>query len=269
MRHSIRNLFLAAAAALLATSCGTYKGYVLMNDIEAPAEYKAPVRHDLTIKKGDNLQIIVTHKEPRMVEAFNRITRSEMSSMNVNGYVVNNDGTINLPVFDTVRVTGMTCPELERYLTKRMETEGIVNGATVSVKIINFKVTVIGESGTGIHEFDDNDVTILDLVAKAGLAGSGSGGNVGYGSGIRRDKILVMRTLDTTVVTGYLNLLTKDVMYSPFYYLQQNDIVYVEPTEKRKKKAWRDDNWLSYINLSTSALRVAYVAVYRIIRGTR
>ena len=63
MRHSIRNLFLAAAAALLATSCGTYKGYVLMNDIEAPAEYKAPVRHDLTIKKGDNLQIIVTHKE--------------------------------------------------------------------------------------------------------------------------------------------------------------------------------------------------------------
>lgn len=272
MRQTLRRILLLVASAMLVTSCGTYKKFVLMNDLKAPETYAAPERHDLKIKKGDVIQIHVTHKDPKMVEAFNRISRAEGTTFSAaNGYQVNNDGFVNFPILDTVKVIGMTCSELESYLAKRMDDEGVVKDATVSAKITNFQVTVIGESGTGIHKFENEGATILDLVAQAGLAG-GSHGNGTYGGGmnIRRDKILVVRDCDSVLTTATLNLLKKDVMYSPYFYLQQNDIIYVYPSQTSIWSSNQNfDWWWNRLNLITGVSSVVtMILVFFQSRGT-
>ena len=175
-------------------------------------------------------------------------------------YTVNDNGYINFPHIDTIMVEGMTCSELEQFISKKIADEGLATGATVSAKITNFKVTVIGESATGVYEFDDEIVTIFDLVAKANLA-QGNSSNYG-GIGIRRDKILVMREVNGVMQSQFVSLLSKDIFYSPYYYLQQNDIVYVWPSKTTIRGSNRlADYWLSRLSIITSALSIVTVII--------
>lgn len=253
MKDITKAFFLFLFGALLLTSCGTYEEYVLMNDVATPHEYAAPDRHDLHIKRGDDLQILVAHHIPKLIENFNRKVSMEGDKSSdggsvINSYRVNSHGYITFPVFDTIYVLGMTCRELEEYIENRIDEEGFASHPTVHVKIKNFKVSVIGETGNGVYEFDQENVTLLDLLAKANLTGDGN---------IRRDKILMMRDCDTTIKMDYLSLLSTDIIYSPYYYLQQNDIIYVYPN----KVAIRQSNklfefWWSRISIFTTAVSV-------------
>lgn len=246
---------LFVAACLLLASCGTFKKSVLLNDIVVPSDYMAPTRHDLKIKKGDDLRIMVAHHNPKVVEMFNHsvstspIGASEGKPSNV--FHVNSKGYITMPIFDSVKVYGLTCQELETFLMQRLENEGIAYGATVNVKIAGYKVTIIGETGTGVYQFEDNGATVLDLVAKASLAG-------GLGNNTRRDKILVMRERDSIWQSDYISLLTTDLFYSPYFYLEQNDVFYVYPTQT---SIWKSDDrfdyWWSRFGMITSLVSLA------------
>ncbi len=267
-----KRLFVVMAAALLATSCGTVEEYVLLNDLDTDAYYKMQKPKDLKIKRGDGLQIVVTHKLPQIVEMFNQsgITAPIMSE---NGpasrnesrmvqYTVNSDGYIIFPILDTLKVEGKTCTELATYIAQKIEEGGYANKPTVHVKITNFKVTVIGESSTGVYNFDNEHVTLLDLVAQANLAQGGGGGNIGGGLGIRRDKILVMREVNGVLYSEFVSLLSKDILYSPYFYLQQNDIIYVWPAQAtiRNNNALFDF-WWSRMSIATTAVSVVTLFV--------
>lgn len=265
---SIRRLFVILAAALLATSCGTVEEYVLLNDLDTDVYYKMQRPKDLKIKRGDDLQIVVTHKLPQIVEMFNQsgITSTYATDGNTASrndsrmveYTVNSDGYIVFPILDTMKVEGMTCTELSTYIAHKIEEGGYANQPTVHVKITNFKVTVIGESGTGVFEFEDEHVTLLDLVAEAKLTNGGNGGVInGGGSGIRRDKILVMREVNGVLYSEFVNLLSKDVLYSPYFYLQQNDIVYVWPSQTTIRNSNQIfDWWWNRLSIATTAVSV-------------
>lgn len=256
----MKKLFFILLAGIMAASCGTVEEYVLLNDLDVDSYYKLQPMHELRIKRGDDLQIVVTHKIPKMTEMFNKRINSMESGEMMTSYTVNEDGYINFPYFDTLKVVGMTCSELEQMLSKKIEDAGVAIGALVNVKITNFKVTVIGESGTGIYEFDNGNVTMLDLLAKANLANGGGG--YGGGIGIRRDKILVMREVDGILHSDYISLLSKDVLYSPYFYLQQNDIIYVWPSQEAIRGSNRIvDFWLSRISVVTTAVSVVTLIV--------
>lgn len=248
--HLLRFVASAVLTAVLFASCGTAEEYVLLNDIQAPSKYSPPQRHDLRIKKGDELQIVVAHRVPKVIEAFNQKISTVDSVSRLNSYTVSSDGYISMPVFDTVYVVGKTCRELEKYLVARMEEEGVAYGASVSVKILNFKVTVIGESSTGVFEFEEG-ATLFDLLAKSNmLRGTGSGAN-----NIRRDKVLIMRDCDSVVRSEFINFLTTDVMYSPYFYLQQNDVFYVYPsTDVIRRSNQVFDFWWDRASILTSTL---------------
>ena len=250
MRFFKTVVFLAIMAILFA-SCGTVGDYVLLNDIETPSKYSPPKRYDLRIKKGDELQIVVAHRIPKVVEAFNQKISTVDSVSRITSYTVTSDGYISIPVFDTVYVVGKTCRELENYLVSRMESEGVAFGASVSVKILNFKVTVIGESATGVYEFEEGS-TLFDLLAKSGMMGGGGGGAA---NGIRRDKVLIMRDCDSVIRSEFISFLTTDVMYSPYFYLQQNDVFYVYPTKETIRRSNRIfDFWWERLSIVTSVL---------------
>ena len=250
----IRKIGLLAVVGLLAVSCGTVEEYVLLNDIDVDSQYKMQPVRELRIKRGDDLRIVVTHKLPQLAEMFNNKINSVEGGESLTNYTVNSDGYINFPLLDTVKVEGLTCSELEQMLAKIIADAGLAYGATVSAKITNFKVTVIGESATGIFEFDDDRVTIFDLIAKANLAqGNGGGGGIG----IRRDKILVMREVNGVLKSEYISLLSKDILFSPYYYLQQNDVFYVWPSKTAIRSSNRIvDFWMGRISIITSAVSV-------------
>ena len=249
-----RKIWLVLAIGLFATSCGTVEEYVLLNDLDVDTYYKMQPMQELRIKRGDKLRIVVTHKLPILAELFNNKINSVEGGESLTEYLVNGDGYINFPHLDTVKVEGLTCSEAERLISQKIADAGLAYGATASVKITNFKVTVIGESATGIYEFEDGKATIFDLVAKANLANGGGGGG---GISIRRDKILVMREVNGVLNSDYISLLTKDIFYSPYYYLQQNDVIYVWPSQTTIRSSNRIvDFWLSRISIVTTAVSV-------------
>lgn len=241
-------------AGLATTSCGTAEEFVLLNDLSTYENYKMPYRKDLKIKRGDDLRIIVSHKVEQISDQF--IQRSNLTDgKDYSNYTVSQSGYINFPLLDTIKVVGMTCPELEQKMKQIIEEHGLATNPSVNVKLTNFKVTVIGESGTGVYEFDDANVSILDLLAKANLLNNYYNGQ--YGSSIRRDKILVMREENGVLHSDYISLLTKDVLYSPYFYLQQNDVVYVFPSKTTIRQSNRlFDFWWGRLSVLTTTLSV-------------
>jgi len=256
MKHFKLKISIMAVVLLTLVSCGTVEEFVLLNDIDVNSEYKMPPMQVLRIKRGDELRIVVTHKLPLLAEMFNNKINSVDNGESLTTYSVNGDGYINFPLLDTVKVEGLTCTELEQMLSKRIADQGLAIGTTVSVKITNFKVTVIGESATGVYEFEDERVTIFDLLAKANLIQNGSNQGT-IGTSIRRDKILVMREKNGVLYSDYISLLSKDIIYSPYYYLQQNDIIYVWPSQTAIRGSNRIvDFWVSRLSIVTSAVSV-------------
>ncbi len=255
MKKTFKYLLFTVLLGIFA-GCGTVEEFVLLNDLDVDSYYKMQPAHELRIKRGDELQIVVSHKIPRLIEAFNqRVNAMDDGEMMVT-YTVNDDGYINYPFFDTLKVEGLTCAELESLISKKIEETGMAIGALVNVKIKNFKVTVIGESGTGIYEFEDGRATIFDLMAKANLTQSGNANGQG-GANIRRDKILVMREIDGVLNSDYISLLSKDILFSPYYYLEQNDVFYVWPSQAAIRSSNRlFDYWWGRLSVVTTAISV-------------
>lgn len=259
--NKVSRFSIITVLVMFLASCGTEKEYVLLNDINVDTTYTMQPMHHLRIKRGDDLRIVVTHKLPELAAMFNNKINSLEDGESLTTYTVNGDGYINFPHIDTIKAEGMTCSELEHFIEKRIADKGLATGSTVSVKITNFKVTVIGESSTGVYKFDDEVVTLLDLVAEANLAQTSTNGNFG-GISIRRDKILVMREVDGIMHSEYLSLLSKDVFYSPYYYLQQNDIVYVWPSKITIRGSNRIvDFWLGRLSIVTSAVSLVTLII--------
>lgn len=254
MKHHLSTLLLCCLTALVVASCGTAKNFVLLNDIESPGQYTAPAGHELKVKNGDNLQIVISHHDPTVVRQFHQTVSADNNAKGndqSNIYTVNSAGYVNLPIFDTVQVKGLTCNQISDMLSERLENEGVAYGAIVTVRIKSYKVTVIGETGTGVYEFEDNANTIFDLIAKANIAGA-SGGVT------RRDKILVMRETDSLWMTDNISLLSTDLIYSPYFFLEQNDVFYVYPTKATILKTNTTfDFWWSRLSLVTSIVSLA------------
>ena len=261
IKRFLHFLSVAILFSVLATSCGTVEEYVLLNDLDVDTYYKMPPMEELRIKRGDDLRIVVTHKIPLIAEQFNNKINSLESGESLTIYTVNGDGYINFPQLDTIMVEGLTCTELEHLLSKKIADAGLATETTVNVKITNVKVTVIGESATGIYEFEDGRATIFDLIAKANLV-QGNGGSGFGGTSIRRDKILVMREVNGVLNSDYISLLSKDIIYSPYYYLQQNDVVYVWPSKTTIRGSNRlFDFWLNRLSVVTTAVSVVTLFV--------
>ena len=138
----------------------------------------------------------------------------------VTGYTVNEGGMITFPILGEISVVGITHDSLCHYLESRLKTEGYVIDPQVTSKLMNFRVTVVGEVARPqqIH-VDGTRLTILEALAICGDLTI-------YGL---RDNITIMRVENGTKEIGELNLTSKEMFDSPYYYLKQNDVVYVKP----------------------------------------
>ncbi|MDH6358241.1 polysaccharide biosynthesis/export family protein [Parabacteroides sp. PF5-9] len=182
----------------------------------------------------DLLTITVTSWDANSVAPFNPpvyVTtmpgESEIQqSQQLHTYLVDKDGFINFPVLGKVRAGGLTKQELTEYLQTHISE--YVSDALVNIQIVNFKVTVLGEvTKPGTIDIKNDRVSILDALGQA--QDMTINGN--------RKNVLVIRDVDGEKEYGRLDLTQPDIFASPFYYLTQNDVVYVEPNNARKKNS--------------------------------
>ena len=251
MRTTTRGLWLCMLVAVALTSCNSRKKIVYLQDMEIGKSYPIEQKNNPTIHRDDRLSITVTSKNPELAIPFNiqggaynvqddgRISTSA-PSMKEKGYRVDIEGNIDFPMLGKLHVEGLTINEATELIKERIIEGGYINNPLVMVDIMNFKYTVLGAvGGNGVKTAENGRVTLLEAIANAGdLAGNAA-----------IDRVAVIRETDKGREVFFHDLRSKKIFDSPCFYLQQNDIVYVEPKYKKKDN---EDKALQYGTLLLS-----------------
>lgn len=249
--------------SFLILSCSNEK-YAYVGDAPRNEAMVIDNQTNATLQPSDRLYIYVYSLNPTSVRPFNQETNmivneggSMASGSGVNGYTVSQTGNIVFPIVGKIHVSGKTLSEVEREIEARLVEGRLVKDPIVSASLMNFRVTVIGEVTTPQSlEGDGIRMTIFEAIARCGDVTM---------DGIR-SKVTVIRATDESYTVDTVDLTSRSVLDSPFYYLQSGDIVYVEPTKKKKRIAYRDEDWPKYLTTGVSALRIAWNIYYRYVR---
>lgn len=216
-------LLQVAILSLLVSSCGSSKDLVYFQDLDIYNESEMRERYQLQLKADDIITIYVFSKNRELTEPFNAINKQ--SDREHRGLLINSDGYINYPIFGRIKVAGMTRRELEDYLKDRFIKEGLIKDPVITVRIENFGVLVLGEvKNPQMLKLESDRITLLDAIGMAGDL------NVNA----RRDRIAVIREEGDHRVTVYHDLRDSNILNSPYFYLKQNDIIYVEPSKYKQ-----------------------------------
>jgi polysaccharide biosynthesis/export protein len=207
------------------------------------------------IQPGDILYIRVISFDENMNKLFNLEANTSTNiaineaNMFILGYLVNDTGYITLPVVGDILVKNLTIDESQATVKKNIDE--YINDATVIVKLASFKITVLGEvKNPGNYVIYDNNLNLFEAIGKASDL-------TDYGN---RTNVLVVRQTREGVKSYRASLLDKNILFSDFYYIQPNDIIYVEPVAK---KAWRMN--VSNITLTFSSI-TTLILVYNFLR---
>lgn len=264
--HTIRHsslYSLLVLAILLVSGCRTEQRYLYVED--APHNTPTPITnsYDATIYPNDELYIFISSQSPESVKAFNQETNTTKVIKDKNaikGYLVSQSGDIIFPVLGRLHVAGKTRTQLEREIESMLIQGGYVTDPVATVNLMNFHVTVIGEvKKPSVIVAEGSRLTIFEALAQCGDITM---------DGMRTNVVVVRSGINKQIVDT-IDLTRKEVLNSPYYYLQQNDIVFVEPTPKKKRKAWRNEDWPQYLTIGVQSLRIAYVTIYRIAYSTK
>lgn len=239
----IKSLYLAGAmaAVIMTTSCSSKKQITYFQDLKPGQELVIANLSPIKLQPNDKVSIVVSTGDSRLNSLFNLpVARTNISQGNSNGkinsggsestspYTLDSQGDINFPVLGKLHVAGMTREELGEYIRRELISRDLAKNPIVTVEYLNLSVTVLGEVGhPGRFAIDREDYTILDALSAAGdLTIFGQRDNIR----VLREENGVQRVYDVNLNSG-LNL-----TQSPVYYLQQNDVIYVEPNDKVKRQ---------------------------------
>lgn len=245
--------------AMLLSACGAQREYAYVKD--APRDEEMPIinNYTTTIFAGDRLDIHVDSRTPQSTYPFNEETRRVQTGNAVKetqGFLVDRDGNIHYPVIGKIPAAGLTLDELARVIEGKLVEGRYVKDPAVIVTMPSFHVTVVGEvQEPQMIQVEGNRITILEALAICGDVTM---------DGLR-DNVKVIRYETGEPIVGEIDLTSASALDSPFYYLKQNDIVYIEPTPKKKRTAYRNEDWPKYISMTASGVSIAYTLVYRML----
>jgi len=223
--RSNTSFFLLLTTLLFLTSCHTHKKLVyFQNEIGGEGH----TNYTPTLKADDFVSIVVSGEDPEAVAAFNLpvavgISTSANSGYTQGnpekmGYLIDANGHVQLPVLGNIALAGMNRMEATTLLQEKLS--AYLNNPVVNIQILNFKVTVLGEVGKpGTFKVPNERITLLEAI---GLAGDLKI------TGVRKN-VLVIRDNQGEKQEFRVDLTDNTLFNSPVYYLQQNDVVYVEP----------------------------------------
>ena len=210
--------------------------------------------YDARIMPKDLLVITVNTTDPLVAAPFNLIVQSSISTSvtattqpALQQYLVDNNGEINFPVLGRLKVGGMTKREAENLIKKRLKPYVVNEEPIVTVRMVNYKIAVLGEvNRPGMFTISNEKVNILEALAMAGDMTI---------YGVRDDVKLIREREDGKREIIKLNLTNAAIVTSPYYYLEQNDIIYVKPNKMKAKNAdigTTTSLWLTSVSILVS-----------------
>jgi polysaccharide biosynthesis/export protein len=209
-------------------SKAAYFGNIQDTEIKTKLMVPEPI-----VQKNDLLSITISSANEEASKAFNAPNQTAFTntvlvsenSVTISGYLVDLKGDIQFPVLGTIHVAGLSKHEVTNMITQQLLDKKLLVDPIVTVRYLNFKVSVLGEvTRPGVITIPNEKVTILEAL---GLAGD----LTIYG---KRDNLLLIRELDNgEKIVRRINLGSSDLLTSQFYYLKSNDVIYVEPNKNK------------------------------------
>ena len=196
-----RNVYVGVLlTALLMTSCINTKRIVYLEDMKESLSYPMNAQPEMKIQRDDRLSIVVSSRNPEL-------------TVPLNGY-------IEFPVLGKLKVVDLSCKQVAELIKKRLIDENLINDPLVFIDILNIKITVMGEvESPQVLKIDDSRITLLEAITRTG----------GVTSNALLDRVAVIREEGNERRMYMHDIRSSDIFYSPCYYLQQNDMVYVHP----------------------------------------
>lgn len=262
--------FMAIAGIMALSSCSTPKNITYFQDLSDGQSIQPQKVYDIRVRPEDKLAILVTTQDQQLSSLFNLVqSQSRLTSAGTSVgaasandgrtsyYTVDSEGNINFPVVGKLHIAGMKRDEVAAFIEKKLVDEDLVKQPVVTVEFINTGVSILGEvAHPGRYEFNRDRMTIIDALTLAGdLKNTGI-----------RENVLVMRDNNGKRESYVVDLTdAHSLTSSPAYYLQQEDIIYVEPNLKSKRETTSAGNtpyspsfWISVgsIGISVATLIV-------------
>ena len=257
MKLTISRLIVPACAIILLSACSTPKNIAYFPEVTNGTTITMAASKGITLKTNDKLSIVVNTKSAELNNVLNMpvyaqvIGGTEMQSLNqgqgISGYVIDAEGNIDFPLIGKVKAEGLSRAELASQLKKLLEEKSVAKDAVVTVDFLNIGFSIIGEvNSPGFYPFENDKTTLLQALSRAGDMNL-------YGN---RSNVKVVRMNGDKQEIYVIDMLnTEALMKSPAYILQQNDVVYVEPNNYRKRQSTanaseitRASFWLSVVS---------------------
>lgn len=267
---ALNNLTMAVLSAALLWSCATPTNIAYFQDMEESQVLQNQKVTPIRLKPMDQVSIIVNTRVPEVTAMFNmpyytnRIgetqsltsssgTNYSLSAGNISGYTLDADGNIDFPVLGKINLAGKTREEAANYIKDLIIASKQTKEAVVTVEFMNLGFSVLGEvTRPGRYKIDRDRFTIFDALGLAGdLTING-----------QRENVTLVRHNGQADEVFKLNLLDAGQLYSsPAFYVQQGDMIYVLPNEKRVRESTVNGNtvrsssfWISLASLTTSVI---------------
>lgn len=233
-----KNVIVCLVALFLFASCQSYKKVPYLQDVEVVEQAVQPENlYDAKIMPKDLLTIVVSCTSPELAVPFN-LTVASPASMAAGTqvttqpvlqvYLVDNEGKINFPVLGELKVGGLTKKQAEQLVVEKLKPY-IKETPIVTVRMVNYKISVIGEvTRPGTFTISNEKVNLLEALAMAGDMTVW---------GLRDNVKLIREGADGKQEIITLNLNEAEIILSPYYWLQQNDIVYVTPNKAKARNS--------------------------------
>ena len=258
---TLRKIFMLLAVVLLA-SCTSYKSVpYLQNSDEINPDYATLQPYDARIMPKDLLTITVNTTDPQAAAPFNLTTQTPYNVAQTDNvtttptlqqYLVDNSGNINFPVLGSLHLGGLTKNQAEALITERLGAY-LKETPVVTVRMVNYKISVMGEvTRPGTFTVSNEKINVLEALAMAGDLTI-------YGI---RDNVKLIREDEQGRRSIYtLNLNDANLVLSPYYYMQQNDILYVTPNKAKAKNSDIGNSTTLWVSATSIMVSIASLIV--------
>lgn len=244
---------------LLCASCVTHKDITYLQDMQHDSYVILDNSYEARIHPNDELTIYVTSPEREQADPFNLIgtynsrTGSSYSTMNPEnniGYLVDINGYIDMPTLGRIHVDGLTRLQLQDTITAMLVKGQLLADPVVLVRFKNYKIYIKSATGAQTVTVTKERITLLEALSQSGSISAYT----------KLDKVGVLREEGGKMHIRYLNLKSKNVFNDPYFLLQQNDVVLLEPLRASRIK--ENASWIaSYASLTTSLISIVTVII--------
>jgi len=234
------------------TSCSLNKKIVYLQSDEKAKGTTEMINYEPLIQPDDEVLIVISAENPEVTVPYNIITTSNSQTGSARqGYLIDKEGNVDFPILGKIKIGGLTRIQAVNKIRTLLAND--IKDPTVNLRVINFKVSVLGEvASPGVKTINSERLTLLDAISM-------SGDLTVYG---KRNSIMIVREIDGTRTIAKVDITKRDFMNSKYYYLEHNDIIYVEPNKTKINSSAIGPN----VSIIVSILSLVTTILFLVIR---